>query len=153
LSLSPSLLKAIESIINPQGYELVDSAIEKRGRRKAVVLFIDHIGEGTITVDDCGKVSRLVQDVLADNITDDYMLEVSSPGVNRPISTPEHFKKYRGEMAKVKITDPIEGDEATTYTGEIIAANDETFSLKLADRELPVDIQYSNIHRAKLKRI
>ena len=97
----------IEPVVNSEGVELLD--VEFRRERQGYVLrvFIDH--EDGITIEDCSRVSSTLSDFLdvMDPIHHPYHLEVSSPGLDRPLKKPEHFARYIGSIITVRTTTPI----------------------------------------------
>lgn len=99
-----NLGKVVESTVTSLGYELVDLETSGRGM---VRIFIDH--SAGISVKDCEKVSNHLTRVFAvENIEFDR-LEVSSPGLDRPLKTLADFKRFAGEMARIRLTVPVEG--------------------------------------------
>jgi len=90
------LVALIEPLVEAKGYELVKLSYAAR-RHGLLQLIIDH--EKGITVDDCELISRTVSDLLdtEDPIEHAYSLEVSSPGLERPLTKAEHFKRFQGE--------------------------------------------------------
>jgi len=103
-----------------------------------VRLYID--AEAGITLDDCERVSRAVSDLLdeADPLPGQYTLEVSSPGIERPLRTAEHFAPYLGEVVFVELAHPLDGRRR--YKGPLIAAGSETIEVEVDGRRhmLPI---------------
>ena len=101
-----------------------------------------------VTVDDCEAVSRQVSATLDvnDPIPGRYTLEVSSPGLDRPLYTPEQFARFAGQAAKVEVNLAIAGRRR--FQGPIRAVNGNTISLDQDGVE--VQIAADNIHKAKL---
>jgi ribosome maturation factor RimP len=101
--------RVLEPILARDGYELVDVEWVRGGGRWTLRLFIDRVGG--VNVDDCQLVSRTVDPVLdvEDFIEPAYDLEVSSPGLDRPLRKPEHFARYAGQRVQVKAYGPIAG--------------------------------------------
>ncbi len=91
-----------------EGLELVDVELAGAGGRTTLRLYIDR--DGGVSLDDCTSVSRAVSAALdvEDPIQGAYDLEVSSPGLDRPLRTPEQFSKYAGENVRVKAYGPIQ---------------------------------------------
>jgi len=122
----------IEPVVNSEGVELLD--VEFRRERHGYVLrvFIDH--EDGITIEDCSRVSSTLSDFLdvVDPIHHSYHLEVSSPGLDRPLKKPEHFARYIGSIITLKTTIPIsnrknfKGFLRKASEGEIIMECDGT---------------------------
>lgn len=124
-----SVVDLVEPLVAAEGYELVDAEYVMARGRPILRLYIDTVPPGTpergVTVDDCQHVSRLVSDVLdvEDVVPGEYNLEVSSPGLFRPLTKPEHYARAVGERIKVKTYEKIEGRK--TFTGRLQAREDE----------------------------
>jgi len=103
-----------------EGLELVDVELAGAGGRTTLRLYIDR--DGGVSLDDCTSVSRAVSAALdvEDPLQGAYDLEVSSPGLDRPLRTPEHFEKYAGENVRVKAYGPIaELENRKTFAGPL----------------------------------
>ena len=94
-----------------EGMEIIDIEFRREGGRAGRVLRLYLDKEGGPNVDDISRVSRALSDVLdAENAIDTaYTLEVSSPGINRPLRRPEHFARFLGKRIRVRTRDTIEG--------------------------------------------
>ena len=94
-----------------EGMEIIDIEFRREGGRTGRVLRLYLDKEGGPNVDDISRVSRALSDVLdAENAIDTaYTLEVSSPGINRPLKRPEHFARFLGKRIRVRTRDMIEG--------------------------------------------
>jgi len=103
------LLSLLEAPIQALGYEVVELEFHPQGRGGLLRVYIDR--EGGVTVDDCEKASRQVSSVLdvEDPIPGHYTLEVSSPGLERPLRKSADFVRFAGERAKVELALPLEG--------------------------------------------
>jgi ribosome maturation factor RimP len=101
-----------------------------------------------ITLDDCESVSREVSALLDvhDPIDSHYTLEVSSPGLARPLFKPEHFSRFAGEVAKVEVDLPIDGRRR--FQGRILQVQDAIIGLDQDGRE--VSIPHANVNKARL---
>ncbi len=134
-----SVIQTIEELIVPvlsdEGFELIETQYRREGGGWVLRLLIDHLSLGAesgkvqrITLADCQKVSRRVEEVLdpSNVIGESYALEVSSPGINRPLKTAEHFKKYEGQKVKVSLFAPrsLESSQRN-FMGVIVGATDE----------------------------
>ena len=99
----------LEPVLERDGYELVEVEWTRSGGRWTLRLFIDR--QGGVGIDDCQSVSRTVEPILdvEDFIDAAYDLEVSSPGLDRPLRKPEHFERYAGQRVVVKAFGPVEG--------------------------------------------
>jgi ribosome maturation factor RimP len=104
-----------------------------------VRLFIDH-PEG-VSLDLCERVTHHLA-----TVREHYALEVSSPGTNRPLSKPEHFRRYVGRRARVRTRGAHDGRKH--FTGELIGATDDEVTVA-ADTGV-VSIPYADIHRSNL---
>src|SRR5205823_12647178 len=108
-----------------EGLELVDVELGGGGGRTTLRLYIDR--KGGVSLDDCTSVSRAVSAALdvEDPIQGAYDLEVPSPGLERPLRTPEHFEKYKGEKVRVKTFGPIaELENRKTFVGTLQGFSD-----------------------------
>src|SRR5512145_2837692 len=101
--------RVLEPVLARDGYELVDVEWVRGGGRRTLRLFIDK--PGGVDIEDCQLVSRTVDPILdvEDAIEPAYDLEVSSPGLDRPLRTPEHFQRYAGQRVHVKAYGPVAG--------------------------------------------
>ena len=105
-----SLTDLVRPAVEALGYELVGVELIERGKEGALLrVYID--SEDGVDVDDCGAVSHQVSGVLdvADPIRGHYYLEVSSPGFDRPLFYPEHFERFKGCKARLKLAGKFEG--------------------------------------------
>lgn len=131
--------KLITPILDDFGYELVDLQYKKEGSSMALCVFVDK--PGGITLDDCVSVSREVSAILEieDPIKSAYRLEVSSPGLDRPLKKPADFERFAGKKIKVKtlqMLDPdCRGKSRKTFTGELLGFVDGQVKLQLDDKQ------------------
>lgn len=105
------------------GYELVELEYKREPVGWIVRIFID--APGGISLDDCARVSRELSAVLDvhDVVPHAYNLEVSSPGLNRPLRTADHFRKQIGHKAKVRLLTGVEGRR--NFSGKIVRVADQ----------------------------
>jgi ribosome maturation factor RimP len=106
---------------------------------RLVRLFIDH--PDGVTLDLCERVTNRLPEV-----REKYALEVSSPGSDRPLTKPEHFRRFLGQRARVRTRGPRDGRRS--FVGELLEAGDESVTVA-ADTGV-VSIAYSDIHRSNL---
>jgi ribosome maturation factor RimP len=108
----------LASLIIAMGYEFVGSELLKQGRFAVLRIFID--AEQGIKLEDCSRVSRQVSAMLDvdDPIQGQYTLEVSSPGLDRPLFNIEHYQKFIGSQAKVRLSALLNGRRK--FTGLIV---------------------------------
>ena len=97
----------LEPVLARDGFDLVEVEWQREGGTWVLRLYVDK--EGGIGIDDCQAASRLVETILdvEDFIEPAYSLEVSSPGVERPLRRPSDFQKYAGQHAKVRAFGPL----------------------------------------------
>jgi len=135
-----NLTQIIRQVVEPMGYELV--GIELLNRKKAAVLLRIYIDTSKgITLDDCTAVSHQVSGVLdvEDPIEANYDLEVSSPGLDRPLFDKEHFDRYKGKTARIKMRIKLEGSRK--FEGVLAGVEGDNVVLEIEDRrcDLPLD--------------
>ena len=106
---------------------------------KLVRLFIDH--PGGVSLDLCERVTGHLT-----SVREKYALEVSSPGTERPLSKPEHFRRFVGRRARVRTRGPLDGH--TSFTGELVGATDDAVTVAAVTGV--VSIAYADIHRSNL---
>lgn len=142
------LSSTVENEVDLLGCELVKLDLISRGRRQVLRILIDRPG-GNVSVDDCVKVSKAVGFVLEGEelIQGPYNLEVSSPGINRPLVKPAHFERFTGHGARVEYS----GDtgEKKTVIGDIARVEDRSVVIVSAGEELAVGfdrIIKANLH-------
>jgi ribosome maturation factor RimP len=136
------LHKLFEPGIRALGYELVDVEYAADGGRNVLRIYIDR--PAGITVDDCAKVSRQLSAILdvEDPIPEQYVLEVSSPGLDRPLVKREDFERFSGQQVKVRMREAVTGRRNFKGTlvgveGDAIVVNvdQERYSLPMAKIE------------------
>jgi ribosome maturation factor RimP len=133
-----TLLNLLEAPIGALGYELVELEFHPQGRGGLLRVYIDR--DTGVTVDDCEIVSRQVSAVLdvEDPIPGHYTLEVSSPGLDRPLRTPKDFARFAGEQARIDMELPIEGRRRFAGTLKGCEAGEVTIEVDGALHKLPV---------------
>jgi ribosome maturation factor RimP len=102
-------------------------------------LFIDHPDGVSLAL--CERVTHHLRELLAD-----YGLEVSSPGPERPLTKPDHFRRFLGRRARVRLREPRDGHKG--FTGELVGASDDEVTVAAGDGV--VSISYSDINRSNL---
>lgn len=108
--LAADVAAIVEPVLADLGFRLVRVKIQGDGRDRIVQLMAER-PDGSITVDDCETISKGISPVLdvADPIPGAYRLEVSSPGIDRPLVRPSDFEDWSGHEAKIELKEPIEG--------------------------------------------
>ena len=115
-------------------------AVEKSGP-EALRIYVDHPAGVDLAL--CERVTGQLADLLID-----YSIEVSSPGSDRPLSKPEHFRRYLGRRVRVRTRDALEGRR--NFTGTIEAADEQGVQVALSDEDNHVTIPHERIHRSNL---
>ncbi len=130
------LQRTLEMTLTGLGYELVD--FERSGKGKLLRVYIDK--PGGINVDDCASVSNHLSRVLPVEGIDYERLEVSSPGLDRPLRKEQDFVRYAGQKARIKVRVPVAGQRnfvgvlRDTHAGKVeIEVDGKTVSLDLAN--------------------
>ncbi len=133
----------LEPSVAGLGYELVDLELSNRGR--LIRLFIDK--PNGVTVDDCVAVSNHVSRLLAVEMDFDYdRLEVSSPGLDRPLRKEDDFRRFEGEKAQIKLRVPMNGRK--NFAGVLRGAEGGVLSLEVDGAVLAIDL--ANLDKARL---
>ena len=126
----------IESLVARESVELVDVEVAGSRKRPVVRVYVDR-PEG-VGVDDCARISRLLEAGLegAGAVPETYVLEVSSPGLDRPLRERRHFERYLGRDVEVRLHDPRDGRRRIVGTLEHVADADEgSFAITVIDSE------------------
>jgi len=137
-----------ERVVSGGPIELVHVGVTGNSKDLVVRIFIDK--EGGVTLDDCSEVSRQVEAVLdaEDTIPSRYVLEVSSPGIERELYALKDFERFTGRLAKLKMKKDFDGPR--TLTGSITAVDGDSISID--DRtQGPLTIRYADVDKANLK--
>ena len=148
-----ALIRQIWQILEPDlqdiGYELIEVEYSRQGGAALLRLFIDKEGGG-ISLDDCTRATRVLNPVLdeADFVKGRYMLEVSSPGLKRPVRKLEHFQRYTGEPLRVVTHAPFEG--RTKFKGVLKFVETDMICLDVGGQEVTLHLE--NIKKARLDR-
>ena len=139
------LRAVIEPEIESMGFELVLVQLTTGGNR-TLRLFID--APGGITLDDCATVSRRLDPLLdvEDLVQGDYALEVSSPGIDRPLVKPEHFRKVLGARVRVRMKTRLDGRRV--FDGCLTRVNDERAVIEVEGNDCA--LPYVAMERANL---
>ncbi len=143
-----NVIEIIEPVINDLGIDLVDIDLKKMSGKALLRVYIET--ETGVTIDDCERVSREVESILdvEDPIPYSYVLEVSSPGLDRPLKKPADFIRFKGHMVRVVTREPI--GKQTFFSGTLGEANEHEIVLHLPkDRE--ITITYDMISSARLE--
>lgn len=144
--------KVVEEFLTPfaetENIEIVDIQYLKENGNLVLRVFIDK--EDGVSMDDCAKVSHIFGDALdgCDALKDSYVLEISSPGIDRPLKKQKDFKKYIGEKVRIQTFEPV--NKQKNFLGELLSSNDE--KIKINDvTNGEVEISFSDIKKANLE--
>jgi len=109
LRIAESVRQIVTPVLASEGMELIDIEYRREGRGWVLRVFIDK--KGGVTLDDCTNVSHQIGDLIEvkDIIDHPYILEVSSPGVNRPLKNISDFERFKGKQVKIKARILIDG--------------------------------------------
>ncbi|MBN9683394.1 MULTISPECIES: ribosome maturation factor RimP [unclassified Corallococcus] len=120
----------LDPIVANEGLELLDVEYVREREGWVLRLFIDKPG-GRVGLDECSQVSRAVDPVLdvEDFIPQEYSLEVSSPGVNRPLKKPAHFERVKGQKVKVKTFGPLGDPPRKNFSGTLTGVAADAISV------------------------
>ncbi|MBU5637721.1 ribosome maturation factor RimP [Geomonas sp. Red69] len=135
----------VAEIGGPLGIGLVDLEYKREGRDMVLRVFLEK--EGGITLDDCADVSRQLSDILdvEDFMPDHYNLEVSSPGICRPLKKLADYERFQGHLVKVKTFDTLTddaGNKRKTFTGKLVGVKDGVIGIDLTEGQhasIPLD--------------
>ncbi|MGH8232216.1 MAG: ribosome maturation factor RimP [Steroidobacteraceae bacterium] len=146
MPLRDKLIALTEPLLEQLGYELVDLEYAPGRAHSLLRIFIDR-REG-VGIDDCERVSRELSALLdvEDPVPTRYTLEVSSPGLDRVLRTPEHFQRFVGERVRLELLQPREGRRR--YTGRLESLSAQGIELNV-DGAM-VSVPFADIGRARL---
>ena len=133
-------------LCNAEGMELVFTEYQAEPEGRILRVYIDQ--PGGVTLDDCVNISRQLSDLLDVSLESDepYKLEVSSPGVNRPIGKLNDFVRFKGQSIKIQTAQPIDGQKK--FKGTLLGAEDHIVNIKTNDKS--VAIHFDTITKARL---
>lgn len=141
------IVELVKPSIEALGYEFWGLELSGSSKRKSLLrIYIDH--EQGISVEDCEKVSRQLSRVLdvENPIHGEYMLEISSPGIDRALFYKEQYPAYCGEKLSIRTQLPIDGQR--NFKGVLVKAFDDKILLLEDDKEVSID--FSNIQKAHI---
>lgn len=140
------VMKVTSNLLAGLSLDLVDVSVTRKSGKTFLRISVDK--EGGITLDECAKASELMGQVLEREavMRGSYVLEVMSPGVNRPLRKWEDFKKSIGKRVKVKLGQPFEG--VNSLSGILRDADDQSFVLDMGDEI--VELKYEKSTSVRL---
>ena len=136
----------LEPTVEAMGYELIEVELRLSAKRSLLRLYID--GADGVDLSDCEAVSHQASGLLdlEDPLPGAYTLEVSSPGLDRPLVKGSHFRRFIGERVKVRTILPIEGRR--NFTGYLVDVRDQEIELEVEDRRWCLAL--TDVERARL---
>jgi ribosome maturation factor RimP len=139
--------RLIEPAIGDLGFEIVRVQLAGKNR-PCMQVMVERESGGAITVDDCAQISRAISTILdvEDPIKGTYTLEVSSPGIDRPLVRLGDFQRFRGFQAKIETTRPIDGRRR--FKGRLLGVEGDRVRMEVDGGE--VTLPHPEIQRAKL---
>ncbi|PSJ17769.1 ribosome maturation factor RimP [Nitrosomonas supralitoralis] len=137
-----ALEELLESTLEGMGYELVE--VERSAHNKLLRIFVDKAGG--ICIDDCVTISNHLSRLLVVENIDYGRLEVSSPGLDRPLRKEADFLRFRGEAVKLKLRVPLQGQK--NFVGILREVDNGIIKLETEGKIL--DIELSNLGKARL---
>ena len=148
ITLEQRLAALIDPMLTYMGYELVRVAVLGR-ERPTVQIMADRADGSLITVEDCEKISHQVGAMIdvEDPIPGAWNLEVSSAGIDRPLTRPKDWNRFAGHLARAEMQFPVNGRKR--FSGVVLGADDSTARLRLDDGT-EVALPLNTVRRAKL---
>ncbi len=146
--LEDRLVELLTPIIDAEGFELV--RLRLSGSNTKTLQIMAERPDGTMTAEDCAKLSRAISVVMedADPLPDQYMLEVSSPGIDRPLTRLKDYDRWEGFEAKLELTQLVEGQKR--FRGTLAGTEDDNICIDLQGEEDTALIPFALIQSAKL---
>lgn len=143
---SKALTELLQPLVEDLGYEFVGLEYSSNPKNSVLRVYIDQ--EDGVDLDDCSRVSREAAALLdvEDPISGHYKLEISSPGLDRPLFTPEHYARFAGSEARLTLFAPEAGRRK--FRGRILGAAEGRVRLSVEDEEMV--FEFSNIAKANL---
>ena len=149
MDLEQRLAEIITPALLDKGFRAVRVQLQG-SKQKTLQIMIERMDDQNITVDDCALVSRTVSVLLDvdDPIHEPYILEVSSPGLDRPLITKDDFKRFTGSMVKVELKSPHEGSRR--FRGLLLGIDGDHVKIELSPQKEVAEFTFSDIQKAKL---
>lgn len=146
-SIEATIEEMVAKITDPRGFEIVDVEYVKEAGEYYLRIFLDK--EGGISLNDCEAVSRELSEVLdvKDPIKDNYFLEVSSPGLDRPLKKDKDFVRYQGRDVEIKLYKPMNGSKQ--FEGELVGLTEEN-NIKVIIDENEVEFSKKEVALVRL---
>jgi ribosome maturation factor RimP len=148
------LLELIEKTVNGTGYDLVDFERAERGLFRVYIdLLPADLEKGHVTVEDCAKVSHQLSHVLTVENVSYERLEISSPGLERPLKRFSDFVRFTGEVASVKLRLPMpDSNNRKTFEGVLLEPDGDTLRLEFEGKDGAAMLEFTlaDVDKARL---
>lgn len=137
----------LNTLLKSLDFELVELMIIRRGKIIHVEAFVDK-ESGGINMDECSLVNKHLSRYIEEKnlIAEDYVVEVSSPGLDRPLKTKRDFSRVKGHRVRFHLNGMLEGKKE--YTGVVVEVNDQ--AVRIENKMILMEIQINKIHKAVL---
>ena len=144
--LEDKLAGLLKPAIEGLGFELIRISVQGTG--KPTIQVMAERPDRTMVVEDCAKLSREISAVMdvEDPILGEYVLEVSSPGIDRPLTRPKDFEDFKGFEARLMTRDLVDGQRR--FKGKLLGLREEKIILDTEEGE--TELEFNNIEKAKL---
>jgi ribosome maturation factor RimP len=140
-----TIVAAIEPVLATLGLEVFDVQLTGSGRASTVRVIVDR--DGGVDLDAITAASERIQPALDD--LGPYALEVSSPGLERPLRRPEHFRRAVGETVSVKVRDANADGEVRRLRGDLVSADERGVTVHVGDTDVTEHADYDQIIKAR----
>ncbi len=150
MKIEQSVIEKIQPAVTALGYEIVDVEFEKKNGEDNLTIFID-IPSG-VSLDDCEKVHYAVDpllDELDPTAGKPYILNVSSPGLDRPFKKQRDYERNYGKEVEIKLYAPLKGKKV--YEGVLVARDENSLTLNLGKEEIKIENNKIAIARPLVK--
>lgn len=144
-----SVIAAVEPVINAEGYDLVDVVWGSSFNRRALTFFVDK--PSGVLLDECQSISRQIGTILDEHelVAGSYMLEVSSPGAERPLKETSDFERYSGRYALIITREPLPETKTNQVFGYLRGLAVDALMVEVEDEKV-VQIPLAEITKARL---
>lgn len=145
------LLELLDPVAEAAGYEIVRLRMMGGTQRRRLQVMAERPEDGEMSVDDCARLARAISEVMdaADPIDGEYLLEVSSPGIDRPLTRLKDFETYEGLEARIELDRLADGRKR--FKGELAGIEDDNVAINLEDEpDVTAMVPFAWIIDAKL---
>ncbi len=139
--------RLVKAPLRADGFDIV-RVIFSGDRRPKLQIMVERLDGQAVSVDDCALASRLVSAILdvEDPVSGPYVLEVSSPGIDRPLTRLGDFERFAGFEARIELRAPVAGRRR--FRGRLLGVDHEKIRLETESEE--IELSFDDIHKAKL---